>query len=442
MSASYAAQPCRATDPQTASSSREQVQPARPLKICLLGYRSAPFSGGQGIYLRYLSKALLEAGHQVDVISGQPYPDLVDGVRLIKLPGMNLYETGLGSLRLHHLRSWTNIVEWTGKLSGGFSEPYCFGRRVYKYLRRHGRHYDVIHDNQCLSYGTLALQKKGFPLLTTIHHPITHDRDIALAAAKTEGERKLIARWHSFLDMQRKVARQLHHIVTVSERSRQDIAGAFAIQPAAIHLVHCGVDTEVFRPIPEIAKIPRRIMATVSADQPLKGVTFLLRALAEVVRHYPDVELLMVGKPKADGEAERLIEQLGLSPNIRCVRGIDTDTLVTHYNEAEIVVVPSLYEGFGLPAAEAMACGTAVISSDGGALPEVVGDAAEMVPAGHSDALARALIDLLADDGRRHALAAAGRRRIEGMFSWRRAAEEMVTLYRTTLMGQSTRTGN
>lgn len=207
------------------------IDTARPLKICILGYRSMPYGGGQGIYIKYLSKALVEAGHTVDVISGQPYPHVDPRVNLIKMPGMNLFETGLGSLRPHHLTSLTNIIEWTGKLTGAFAEPYCFSRRAYKYLKQHGRHYDIIHDNQCLGWGMLKLQQQGFPLVTTIHHPITSDLQIALNAASSWHERVLIKRWHSFLTMQKQVATQLHHVVTVSERSRQDIAQAFAIAP-------------------------------------------------------------------------------------------------------------------------------------------------------------------------------------------------------------------
>ena len=401
----------------------------RPLSICLLGYRSAPYGGGQGIYLKYLSKALVDAGHQVDVISGQPYPHLDPRVRLIKMPGMNLFETGLASLRPHHLRSWTNVIEWTGKLTGAFSEPYCFGRRVVKYLKQHGRHYDIIHDNQSLSYGMLKLQKLGFPLVTTIHHPITSDLKIALKAANSFVDRILIRRWHSFLFMQREVARQLHNVVTVSQRSRQDIAAAFAIQPAAIQLVHCGIDTEEFRPMPEVDKVPRRLMATVSADQPLKGVSFLLEALASLLPRYPDLELLMVGKPKPGGDTEQLIARLGVGDHIRCVSGISTEQLIRHYNEAEVVVVPSVYEGFGLPAGEAMSCGAAVVSTDGGALPEVVGDAAIQVPVKDSTALAEAIAQLLDDPQRRQELGRAGRRRIEELFCWHRAAEQMTDYY-------------
>ena len=320
------------------------------------------------------------------------------------MPGMNLFETGLTSIRPHHLTSLTNIYEWMGKLTGAFSEPYCFGRRVLKYLKKHGRHYDIIHDNQCLSYGMLDIQKQGFPLVTTIHHPITSDLKIALSAAKSWTERLLIRRWHSFLIMQRKVARELHHVVTVSE-------------------------TEEFRPLNNIQKNPNRIMATVSSDQPLKGMRYLLEAVAAVVPKYPDLELLLVGTPKEDGESGKLIRELGLAKHIRAVSGISTEDLVRYYNEASVVVVPSIYEGFGLPAGEAMACGTALISTDGGALPEVVGDAAIQVPIRNSKAIAEVLETLLASPAWRDELAAAGRKRIEELFCWTRAAQQMTDYY-------------
>ncbi|WP_373092117.1 glycosyltransferase family 4 protein [Zhongshania sp.] len=407
----------------------DDARPRRALKVCLLGYRSAPYGGGQGIYLKYLSKALVQAGHTVDVISGQPYPHLDPRVNLIKMPGMNLFETGLGSIRPHHLRSLTNIIEWSGKLTGAFAEPYCFGRRVVKYLKKHGRHYDIIHDNQCLSYGMLELQKHNFPFITTIHHPITSDLSIALKAAKNWRERLLIRRWHSFLIMQRQVARQLHHVVTVSERSRQDIAVAFDMQPAGISVVLNGIDTEEFRPLPNTVKNPNRVMAAVSSDQPLKGMRYLLEGVAKVLPKYPDLELLLVGQPKEGGESSALIKDLGLSKHIRCVSGVSTEDLVGFYNEASVVIVPSVYEGFGLPAGEAMACGTAVISTDGGALPEVVGDAAIQVPVRDSSAIAEALDALLASPAKREQLAAAGRQRIEELFCWQRAAQQMTNYY-------------
>ena len=139
------------------------------LKVCLLGYRSNPYSGGQGIYIKFLSKALVDAGHSVDVISGEPYPELDERVRLIKLPGLNLFEANnhVTALRPKHLLSYTDFFEWFSMLTGGFPEPYTFGRRLVRYFKRNRPGYDIVHDNQSLCYGTLKLQKMGVPVITT-----------------------------------------------------------------------------------------------------------------------------------------------------------------------------------------------------------------------------------------------------------------------------------
>ncbi len=405
----------------------------KPLKICLLGYRSSPTSGGQGVYISYLSKALVEAGHQVDVISGPPYPVLDFRVRLIRMPSLDLFENGLASLRPRHLRSLTNIIEWLSKLTGGFSEPYTFGRRVVKYLRKHGHEYDLIHDNQSLSYGMLELQRMGLPLITTLHHPITSDLRIALSSARNWWQRLLIRRWHSFLIMQKQVVNRLHNIVTVSEQSRQDIARDFGIQPAAIRVVYNGIDTGIFRPMPEIERKPLRLMATASADQPLKGLSYLLHAIAVLREEYPDLELLLVGKPKIGGHTERLIARLGISDSIRFVSRISTEEMVRYYAEASVAVVPSVYEGFGLPAGEAMACGVPVVSTVGGALPEVVGDAGILIPVRDTDAIVEAVRRLIKDESLRAELAVAGRKRILEQFCWRVAARQLTGYYNQVL---------
>jgi glycosyltransferase involved in cell wall biosynthesis len=405
----------------------------KPLRIALLGYRSAPFGGGQGVYLNYLSKALVDAGHSVDVISGPPYPVLDLRVRLIELPSLDLFENGLDSLRLQHLRSMSNIIEWSSKLTGGFAEPYTFGRRALKYLRRHRQEYDLIHDNQSLSYGMLQLQREGFPLVTTVHHPVTSDLRIALGAAPRWHQRLLIRRWHSFLRMQKKVVKQLRNVVTVSDCSRQDIARDFGLQPAGISLVYNGIDTETFRPLPQVERLPMRLMATASADAPLKGVRYLLRAYAKLLQQFPELELLMVSKPQPGGRTERLVATLGLTDKVKFVSGISTQEMVHYYAQASIAIVPSVYEGFGLPAGEAMACGVPVVSTNGGALPEVVGEAGVIVPVKSVDALADAIGDLLADEPRRAELSVAGRQRILEKFSWQVCAAEMVNYYRAVL---------
>jgi glycosyltransferase involved in cell wall biosynthesis len=408
-------------------------EPGRRLRIALLGYRSQPHGGGQGIYMRYLSKALVDAGHTVDVISGPPYPDLDPRVRLVKLPSLDLFENGLRSLRPRHLTSLSNIIEWLSQLTGGFAEPYTFGRRAVKYLRHHGHNYDLVHDNQSLSWGMLKIQEMGFPLVTTVHHPITSDLRIALNAARSWRERLLIRRWHSFLNMQKKVIRQLRNIVTVSDCSRQDIARDFGLQPAGISVAHNGICIEDFKPLPDVERNPLRLMATCSADQPLKGLRFLLHAYARLLDRHPDLELLLVSKPNPGGKTEKLVERLGIADRVRFVNGITTGQMVHYYAEAAIAVVPSVYEGFGLPAGEAMACGVPVVSSDGGALPEVVGDAGVIVPAKDVDALVAAIDALLRDPDRRAELGARARKRIEDNFCWQVCAQQMTAYYQQVL---------
>ena len=383
----------------------------RPLKIAILGYRSHPYGGGQGVYIKYLSKALVEAGHEVDVLSGPPYPHLDPRVGLVEIPSLDLFANGLASLRPRHLRSLSNIIEWTSKLTGGFAEPYTFGRRVVKYLRQHGHKYDLVHDNQSLSYGMLKIQDMGLPLVTTLHHPITSDRRIAVRAARRWWQKLLIHRWHSFLFMQKQVVKRLHNIVTVSETSRQDIARDFGIQPAGISLVYNGIDTGEFRPLPDVERNPRRLMATASADAPLKGLRYLLRSYARLLKDYPDLELLVVGKPRPGGDTARLLRRLQLEDRVQFVSAISTEQMVRYYAEASIAVVPSVYEGFGLPAGEAMACAVPVVSTRGGALPEVVGDAGVLVPPKDVDALTAAIAGLLDDEERRRELGRKGRRR-------------------------------
>ncbi len=409
---------------------------ARPLRICLLGYRSNPYGGGQGIYIKYLSKALVNAGHSVDVISGEPYPELDPRVNLIKMPGLNLYEKiphHITALRPHHFKSLADLVEWASMASGGFSEPYAFGRRAVSYLKEHGDKYDLVHDNQSLCYGLLKLQKMGIPTVATIHHPIQHDLKIALDAAPWWWNRLMIRRWHSFLRMQSNVVKRLKHIVTVSESSRGDIAQAFKIAAEDISLVYNGIDTEVFRPLPGVVRKPFRLMATASADQPLKGLKYLIEAMADLVTRFPKIELLVIGRPRPGGYIERLIQRSNLQDRVIFKSGIDTEELVRYYAECSIVVVPSLYEGFGLPAGEAMACGTPIISTTGGALPEVVGDAGVLVPPADRHALAQAIAVLFDSPAEREVLGIAARQRILEKFCWNVAARQMTAYYNQML---------
>ncbi len=416
--------------------SLEAAETDAPLDICLLSYRSNPYSGGQGVYVKYLSRALTDLGHSVDVISGKPYPELDDDVGLVKLPGENIVDEldRLGQFEPSYLRDPLALYEWLSALTGGFPDPYAFGRRVVDYFDDHEPDYDVIHDNQSLCHGLHALRERGHPVVATVHHPITVDRDADLAAADDWKERLLIRRWYRFLEMQREVVQELPHVLTVSESAKRHTVSDFGADPDAIRVVHNGIDTELFEPRERPRDRPR-IMTTVSADVPLKGARYLLEAFA-AVRETVDAELVVVGEFDEGGDCDRLISTLGIEDAIETHSEISYDRMVDLYGTADLAVVPSVYEGFGLPAGEALACGVPVVATTGGGLPEVVGDAGVLVEPADSDALADAIRELLADDERRRRLGERGRERIVAEFDWERAARETVRTYRDAIETQ------
>jgi len=402
------------------------------LRVAVLSYRSDPNVGGQGVYVDYLTRALVEAGASVDVISGPPYPSLDPRVKLVPLPSLDLYAKphhGHYALRPRHLLSPTDTYEYFGHLSGKFVEPYTFGQRAFRHLSRRPGAYDVVLDNQTLASGTLRLQQSlGIPLVTMVHHPITRDRQLALEAAPDQLHRWLVRRWYAFHRMQVRVARRVHVLTCPSLSAKADIVDAFGVDPGRIHPIPLGVDQAAFQPLAGVARAPRRLISTASADTPLKGLPVLLRAYHTLRQADPDLELVIIGKLR-EGAASRLMAELGLAGQVVFRSGLSREELAREFNAATIAVTPSLYEGFGLPAAEAMSCGTPVIVSDGGALPEVAGDAGIIVPRGDADALARAIAGLLADPDRREALAAAGLRRARAHFNWSAIAPRYLDLF-------------
>lgn len=400
------------------------------MRVALLSYRSKPHGGGQGIYVRHLSRALVRLGHEVTVFSGQPYPELDPGVELVEVPSLDLYRDPdpFRTPRPGEFRDGIDVLEYAGMLTAGFPEPLTFSLRMAREVGRLVEGYDVVHDNQCLGWGLLALQRR-VPLVTTIHHPISMDRRVDLEAAPSRRRRLTLRRWYGFVRMQRAVARRLHHVLTVSTSSALDIARDFGVDPARITVVPLGVQPELFAP--GTRRVPGRIVATASADTPLKGIDTLLHALA-TLRRTRDVELVLVSRPTPGGATERLVRELGLTGAVTFRHGLSTEELAETMASAEVFCVPSRYEGFSLPTLEAMSCGTPLVVSDAGALPEVVGEpgeCADLVPAGDPAALAAALDALLDDPERRARMGAAGRERARTGYSWEVVARATAAAY-------------
>ncbi|WP_128803183.1 MULTISPECIES: glycosyltransferase family 4 protein [unclassified Streptomyces] len=420
----------------------------RPLHIALLTYKGNPFCGGQGVYVRHLSRELARLGHRVEVIGSQPYPVLDEGVdyahrlSLTELPSLDLYRSPdpFRTPGREEYRDWVDALEVATMWTGGFPEPLTFSLRARRHLRARRGEFDVVHDNQTLGYGLLG--DVGAPLVTTIHHPITVDRQLELDAAEGWQQKLSKRRWYAFTRMQKRVARRLPSVLTVSGTSRAEIVDHLGVRQDRIHVVHIGADTQLFSPDPSVPVVPGRIVTTSSADVPLKGLVFLVEALAKVRTEHAYAHLVVVGKRPTEGPVAQAIERYGLEGAVEFVKGISDAELVDLVRSAEVACVPSLYEGFSLPAAEAMATGTPLVATTGGAIPEVAGPDGETclaVPPGDPGALAAAVNRLLGNPELRVRLGRAGRERVLKHFTWARAAEGTVRHYRDAMAASAGR---
>ena len=406
-----------------------------PLRLAYLTYRGKPHVGGQGVYTRHLTKALTDLGHHVEVFGGQPYPVLDPRVELHKLPSLDIFNDQYpGRFPAYwELNNWPNVLEALYFLKGTFAEPLTFSLRAFRALRERSEDFDLVHDNQCLGKHILAIEEM-IPTIVTLHHPITKDRKLEMAHTKTLWKRFGISRWYSFVKMQGKVASRLPRIVVVSENSINDIHEDMKVSLDRMRLVPVGVDPDLFTPLPSIARRSHHLITTASADVALKGLSYLLEAVAKL-RTERDIHLTIIGKPRAGASAD-LIESLGIGDCISYVSGVSDERIVELYAESELAVVPSLYEGFSLPAIEAMSTGICLVATTGGALPEVTGhdnDTVLSCPPGDAEALAATIRRGLDDAALRERVGAAGRTRVVERWSWRHCAALTVEQYREVL---------
>ncbi len=409
----------------------------RLLRIALLTYRGKPHVGGQGVYVRHLSKALVDLGHSVTVIAGPPYPSVHESVDLVQLPSLDIWSDPhpMRKPRFWEWKDWTDALEHISFDMGNFSEPMAFSMRAWRYLRSRQHEFDIIHDNQTLGWGILKLHQEGWPILETIHHPITVDRKLELQHARSRWERFGKRRWYAFTKMQTQVAKRMPRVQTVSESSKHDIHLDHKVPSDRLHVVPVGVDPDLFKPVPGVERIAGHLVTTASADVAMKGLRFLLEAIAKL-RTERHIELTIIGKPKPDSEASHTMTKLGLDDCVTFVSGVPDQRIVELYSEAQLAIVPSLYEGFSLPAIEAMGSGVPLVATTGGALPEVAGTHEEtcfLTTPGDSEALAATIRHALDNPELCDKVGAAGRQRVIDNWSWRHTAIRTVEQYNAVL---------
>ena len=399
-----------------------------------MSYRSAPFGGGQGIYVYELSKALKNIGHNVDVISGPPYPELIADIELIKLPGLNLFSTFKFRERLKIFfhtknKSWDNWYEFSSTLMGGFPELQAFGNRAKIFLSN--KNYDAVIDNQSISFGMIDIQKSK-PLIEIMHHPISKDYFYDLKFARGLVQRISKMRWFSFLKMQKKVAKQIKVVVTPSLNSKQDIHHDFKVPMQNIQVIPNGIDFNTFCALPNIVPRVNGVITTASADVPLKGLDFSLHAIARLKSEYPDIKLTVIGSPRAEGHTERLIKRLKLEEQVSFKTNLTKEEITHEYAKSSVAVVSSLYEGFGFPVGEAMACATPLVATNVASIPEITGSFAQLIPAEDEEAIYQGIKNIFQNPQKYKIQAELGRQHIIENFNWTKighAYEEL--LYKT-----------
>ena len=408
------------------------------MKICFLLHQGSMYSGGQGIYADHITRELVALGHEVHIIAGPPYPEVAEGVVVHKVQNYSIYRL-LETRRLFFYGrdplsffQPLNFYEMATSRFGMFSVMAAFGVRAYWKLRELAKdhRYDIIHDVQGLGYGVLLIKAAGLPVVANIHHPLQVDR--ANSVRQAGGLRDKI-RWLRFYPffMQEIVARRMDRIITGSRNSAESVAHEFELAADRISVIYDGVDTETFRPL-ETEREPGHLLYVGNSDDRNKGARYLLEAMA-LLRHR-DVRLTVVDRPSAF-LVPTLARKLELEDRVTLTGRVSREELVRLYNRAQVFVSPSLYEGFGLPAAEAMACGAALVATTAGAFPEVVeqGVSGLLVPPGDAGALAGAIQRVLDDGALQERLGQAARKRIVERFSWRETAVQTMALYEDVL---------
>ena len=381
----------------------------------------------QATYVHDINRHLVRRGHSVTVVTpGDPAlsrEDMFDGVRIVRFP-LNL------PADLTYGRVAQSRVSWLGRFArvavmGNYLEAQY---RAVMAEAREGRA-DVIHAHWAIPTGpaaVMAARKLGIPSIITMHGGDVY--------VNPEQGYDFPTRWYVRPAL-RWTLRHAGALTAITEDCRQHALRAGA--PCDnIRLVFNGTDLRRFSPPDNGARAdlpfgPHMIFACRQLF-PRKGIRFLLEAAAQLKSKFPDLKVVLAGDGFERPQLARLAADLGIGPDVTFLGWVANADLPPYYRAAALSVIPSLEEGFGIPAAEAMGCEVAVVASDAGGLPEVVehGVTGLVVPRGDACALAHAIGSLLGDPERRRAMGQAGRERALRLFDWDRSAEQFEQLYR------------
>ena len=222
--------------------------------------------------------------------------------------------------------------------------------------------------------------------------------------------------------MQKKVSQKLKVFSTPSHNSKKDIANDFGVPEGDISVIPNGIDYLSFTPLKDVKRVPGQIITTASADVPLKGLDFTLHAVARLKEEYPQLRLVIIGASRSGGHTERLIKRLQIEENISYRSNLTRHEIAVEYAKSNLAIVSSLYEGFGFPVGEAMACAIPLIATNVASIPEITQSFAELIPAESTDAIELAIKNIFTNPETNQLRADAGRTHIIENFDWQKIA--------------------
>ena len=403
------------------------------MKVLILGYRGNPYCGGQGIYIYNLSKELARLGVEVDVMVGPPYPDpLEEWATVYKIENLNIWAIKTRDIPLEKLKrilSPWNFIDFVMTRLHFFYEMETFSFRSFFALKKilKTKRYDIIHDIQSLGWGTIPIKGYNIPIVSTVHHPLTKDREADLVNDFGLWAKTTTILFYPLV-MQAFVIRKIDRVITSFKEGVDELYKAFKVRKDKVSVVYNGMDIDLFQNTGE-KREENALLFVGNTEDSKKGLVYLLEAM-KLLPENVTLTIVDDGPPKKL-TAWDMIKKMGLESRVSFTGKLSYEDLVSMYSRKTMLVMSSLFEGFGLPAVEAMSCKTPVVSTTSGALKEVVSEECGiLVPPGDPVALKNGIEKLLADKKLMETMGEKGRKWAVDNFSWPVAAKNTLDVYR------------